>query len=190
VRFSLLTLVWLTACPAQKQAAAINENDPLVRKLQAEQARLSQPAPPSQADLLAKAAIADEQPTVLPAPSTGQMHFGDVLFKVKRLEQSHTVKGEQLSLTTAEAFLKLTLTAEASRSQGFDLSGTTLEMGAEVHAIDSTAQRVGHGSDLVATVGPEPRDLVLYFELPAASVKPGLKLLLRSADATAELALQ
>ena len=189
MRLSLITLVWLTACPAAKQAPAIDENDPLVRKLQAEQARLAQPALPSQADVLARVATSDDQPTVLPA-SAGQMHFGDVVFKVKRLEQSHTVKGEKLSLSTAEAFLKLTLTAEATHSQTFDLSGTTLELSEQVHPIDPTAQRVGNGSELQPTVGPEARDLVLYFELPTASVKPGLKLLLRSADATAELALQ
>lgn len=187
MRFSLITLFLLSAC--QKQPS-IDENDPLLRKLQAEQARLVQTRGPSEAEALAKAATADEAPTVLAAPSTGQMHFGDVLFKVKSLERSHTVKGEKLSLTTADAFLKLTLTGDANKPAQFDLSGTTLELDSNVYRIDATAQRVGHGSPLAVQVGTEPTDYVLFFELPASSVRAGLKLVLRSADATSELALQ
>ncbi len=187
MRFSLLTLLVLSAC--QKQPS-IDENDPLLHKLQAEQARLVQPPRPSEAETLAKAATADEAPTVLAAPSTGQMHFGEVLFKVKRLERSHTVKGEKLSLTTAEAFLKLTLTGDATKPAVFDFSSTTLEFESNVYGIDAAAQRVGHGSPLTAQVGTEPHDYVLFFELPQSAVRAGLKLVLRSADAKSELALQ
>ena len=187
MRFSLLIAVLLTAaCPAQKQ---VDENDPLVRKLKAEQNRLAQ-VPPGMREALAKAAVADEAPVALPLPATGPMHFKGVLISLKSLERSHTVKNQAISLSTIDTFLKLTLTAEATKEQTFDLSATTLIQGGSVYPIDATAQRVGEGSPLRPTIGPAPQTLVLFFEVPEHALIAGLKLVIRSPDTIAELALQ
>ena len=187
MRFSLLTAVLLTAaCPAPKQA---DESDPLIRKLQAERDRLAQ-VPPGMREALAQAAVANEAPIAVPLPATGPMHFKGVLISLKSLERSHTVKNESISLSTIDAFLKLTLMAEASKEQPFDLSGTTLIEGGNVYPIDATAQRVGEGSPLQPTIGPAPKSLVLFFEVPERALIAGLKLVIRTPDTTAELALQ
>ena len=190
MRFLLLTaLLFTAACPAPKQAAGADENDPLVRKLRAERARLSQ-APPGLREALANAAVADDAPVVLPVPATGPIHFKGVLISLKVLERSHTVKNQVISVSTLGSFLKLTLVAEAIKEQTFDLSGTTLIQGGDVYPIDATAQRVGQGSSLEPTIGPAPRNLVLFFEVPEHALIAGLKLVVRSPDSTAELALQ
>ncbi len=186
MRFSLLIAVLLTACPASKQ---VDENDPLVRKLQAEKTRLAQ-VPLGIREALANAAVANEAPVTVPLPATGPMHFKGVLISLKSLERSHTVKNQAISLSTIDAFLKLTLMAEATKEQTFDLSGTTLIQGGNVYPIDATAQRVGEGSPLQPTIGPAPQTLVLFFEVPERALIAGLKLVIRSPDTTAELALQ
>ncbi len=180
-----------TACPADKPAAGAGPgDDALIRKLKAEQTRLAK-VPPGMREALAKAAVSDEAPVALKTPATGPMHFKGVLISLKSLERSHTVKNNAISISTVDAFLKLTLSVEATKEQPFDLSGVTLEQGGSVFAIDATAQRVGQGSGPTPTIGPTPVNLVLFFEVPEhALISGSLKLVIRSPDSTAELALQ
>ena len=130
MRFSLLaTMLVFTACPADKPAAGAGPgDDALIRKLKAEQTRLAK-VPPGMREALAKAAVSDEAPVALKTPATGPMHFKGVLISLKSLERSHSVKNSAISISTADAFLKLTLSAEATKEQPFDLSGVTLEQG-------------------------------------------------------------
>ncbi len=188
MRFLPLTVVVLTACPAQRQSA-VDEDDPLLRKLQAEKVRLARPLKMPEADALAQAAVQPDPPTSMNVPH-GSMHFGDALFTLKSLERSHTIKGDSVALSTVDSFLKVTLTGEASVSHPFDLTGTTLVFAGNTYTVDRAAQRVGHGTPLTPTLGISPQDLVLFFEVPATSLAPGLKLIMQSADTTAELALQ
>ncbi len=189
----------LFGCP--KDEPGFDENDPLIKKLKAEQQRLEREGPPRappaprnrepEPDPLAEAAARGDAPTPLTVPAAPPVAAGGATLSVKAAETSHTVKGAKMALSSADLFVRVTLTATAARPETLDLASATLALGEERFGIARDAQKLGQGSPLLARLEPGvSQSLVLYFEAPPAAVKKGLKLILSSGGSAVELPLQ
>lgn len=191
----LFLVLLLAACPEKK--ASVDENDPLIQKLKAEQARLDKggaPGGPPGASPIKEppqplADIAQQPPdvpvnvTVKSAPIT----VGDVTLTPKRLETAQIVAGPKVKLSTADRFVKLVVTISTTKDTSFDLAKATLVKGAETFELARDVQRVGQGSPLASTISAGvSQDLVLFFEVPPSSLSEGLKLVLPAGAASIE----
>lgn len=179
----LVVPLLLAGCPDKK--SSVDENDPLIRKLKAEQERLDKggapggPALKEQAQPLADIA---QQPPDVPvnvAVKSAPVTVGDVTLTPKRLETAQIVAGPKVKLSTADRFVKLVVSVSTTKDTSFDLAKATLVKGSETFELARDVQRVGQGSPLASTIGPGvTQDLVLFFELPVAALGAGLKLVL------------
>lgn len=198
MRALVLVPLLLAACPEKK--SSVDENDPLIQKLKAEQARLDKggaPGGPPGASPMKEppqplADIAQQPPdvpvnvTVKSAPVT----VGEVTLTPKRLETAQIVAGPKVKLSTAERFVKLVVTISTTKDTSFDLAKATLVKGAETFELARDVQRVGQGSPLASTISAGvSQDLVLFFEVPPASLAEGLKLVLPAQAAPIEVTL-
>lgn len=194
-RLFLAVPLLLAACPEKK--ASVDENDPLIQKLKAEQARLDKggaPGGPPGASPMKEppqplADIAQQPPdvpvnvTVKSAPVT----VGDVTLTPKRLETAQIVAGPKVKLSTADRFVKLVVSVSTTKDTSFDLAKATLVRGAETFELARDVQRVGQGSPLASTISAGvSQDLVLFFEVPPSSLAAGLKLVLPAGPASIE----
>lgn len=194
-RLFLVVPLLLAACPEKK--ASVDENDPLIQKLKAEQARLDKggaPGGPPGASPMKEppqplADIAQQPPdvpvnvTVKSAPVT----VGDVTLTPKRLETAQIVAGPKVKLSTADRFVKLVVSVSTTKDTSFDLAKATLVRGAETFELARDVQRVGQGSPLASTISAGvSQDLVLFFEVPPSSLAAGLKLVLPAGPASIE----
>lgn len=193
-----VTLLLLAGCP-KDEPPAFDPNDRTLQKLKAEQDRLSRggqaSAPPRATDTppnpLAEAAAAQGRPEPLEVPAGTSAKVGALTLSVKRAEVSQTVAGGKVSLSTADRFVRVTLTAVTGKRETLELADAKLVNGAEEAGLARDVQKLGQGSPLSATVEPGvTQDLVLFFEAPPAMIKKGLKIILRSGESTVELPLQ
>lgn len=192
----LVVTAALSACPERK--GSVDENDPLIRKLKAEQERLAKGGAPGgpqglsplkePPQPLAEVAL---QPPDMPVPlavKEGAVTADGVTVEPRRLETAQTISGPKVKLSTTERFVRLVVTVSTTTERSFNLAKATLTRGAEVYELARDVQRVGQGSPLVATVGPGvSQDLVLYFEVPPAAVSGPLRLVLPSTGAPLEV---
>lgn len=187
----------LCGCPEKK---SIDESDPLIRKLRAEQERLDKgglPGGPPGANQAKNPAepLAEltQQPPDMPVNVTiksSSVTVGDVTVTPKRLETAQIVAGPRVKLSTTDRFLRLVVSAATAKETSFDLAKATLKRGADAWELARDVQRVGQGSPLASTLtSGVPQDLVLYFELPPASVGPGLTLVLPATSGSIEVPL-
>jgi hypothetical protein len=187
----------LCGCPEKK---AIDESDPLIRKLKAEQERLDKgglPGGPPGANPVKNPAepLAEltQQPPDMPVNvtiKTASVSAGDVTITPKRLETAQIVAGPKVKLSTTDRFLRLVVSAATAKETSFDLAKATLRRGGDSFELARDVQRVGQGSPLASTISAGvAQDLVLYFEVPPASVGPGLTLVLPAASGGVEVPL-
>ncbi|MER2564041.1 MAG: hypothetical protein ABTQ32_25150 [Myxococcaceae bacterium] len=198
MRALVLVPLLLAGCPEKK--SSVDENDPLIQKLKAEQARLDKggaPGGPPGASPMKEPPqpLADivQQPPDVPVNVTvksAAVTVGDVTLTPKRLETAQIVAGPKVKLSTAERFVKLVVTISTTKDTSFDLAKATLVKGAETFELARDVQRVGQGSPLASTISAGvSQDLVLFFEVPPASLAEGLKLVLPAQAAPIEVTL-
>lgn len=184
----LVVPLLLAGCPDKK--SSVDENDPLIRKLKAEQERLDKggaPGGPPGANSLKEPAqpLADiaQQPPDVPvnvAVKSAPVTVGDVTLTPKRLETAQIVAGPKVKLSTADRFVKLVVSVSTTKDTSFDLAKATLVKGSETYELARDVQRVGQGSPLASTISAGvSQDLVLFFELPVAALGAGLELQLQ-----------
>ncbi len=184
-RWALPLMLVLTACPDDKQPRG---DDRLIEKLKAEQARQAKSGVPNAGPLrapppnpLAEAVQKDEAPKELPLPGANDATAGKDGARVQLtgLTRSRTLKGEKMALTSDAAFLsvKLTLTPGA-KSTTLELPAATLVPAeGEELAVARDAQAVmGQRLANAKLEGEGSHPVVLYFDVPEAAFKPGLKL--------------
>lgn len=198
MRALVLVPLLLAGCPEKK--SSVDENDPLIQKLKAEQARLDKggaPGGPPGASPMKEPPqpLADivQQPPDVPVNVTvksAAVTVGDVTLTPKRLETAQIVAGPKVKLSTAERFVKLVVTISTTKDTSFDLAKATLVKGAETFELARDVQRVGQGSPLASTISADvSQDLVLFFEVPPSSLLEGLKLVLPAQAAPIEVTL-
>lgn len=192
-----LAALLLAGCPDKKPS--VDENDPLIKKLKAEQDRLErggQPGGPPGLQLPKEpqplAEIAQQVPDVpvnVPVKAEA-VTVNEATFTPRRLESAQIVAGPKTKLSTTDRFLRLVLSVQTTKELTFDLSKAQLVRGTDAFELARDVQRVGQGSPLAPTVGPGvSQDLVLYFEVAPAAITPGLSLQLPVSDATATVPL-
>lgn len=186
MRAALLGLsVLALACPEKR--APIDEGDPLIQKLKAEQERLAKggaPGGPPGANVLKEPppALAEvaQLPPDMPVPilvSDASVTQDGVTVTPRRLESAQVISGAKVKLSTTERFVRLVVSVATTKETSFDLSKATLVRGQEVFELARDVQRVGQGSPLAATIAPGvAQDLVLHFEVPPAALAKGLSL--------------
>lgn len=193
----VLVALPLAGCPSNTPAGDPG-TDHTIAKLKQEQARLAregQPAPTPRgapkADPLAEAVAAPSQPEDLTLPASAPTKLGDATVKLTGLRRSQAVAGAKVTLTTADAFVRVELSVLAGKGQTVSLNDATLHKGAQTFELATDAMRVGGGSPTRFELVPgEERSVVLYFELPREAVGPGLALTLPSAGPPVEVPLQ
>jgi hypothetical protein len=145
------------------------------------------------ADLAAADRGASGRKLRLPEPN-GTKHVDTVAVKLTALESSHSVKGEKLSLTTEDLFLRVQLVTQnvGKEPASLALEGARLvdEAGKE-YAVARDAQIAAGTRQLRRTWAPEERtDVVLLFEIPPPALEAGLTLVLPAASGDVRLALR
>jgi hypothetical protein len=188
-----LFAVALAGCP--KEESLDLRSDRTLQKLKEEQERLAKEGSPGakapEPDLLAEAAAAQAPPRALAVPRGAVAKLGPVRLEVRRVEVSQTLKTARASLSTAERFVRVVLTATAPARTSLSLSGVTLTRGAESVGVAGDLQRLGQGSPLEPTIEPSvDQDLVLYFEASPSMIAPGLTIVLPAGEKAVELPLQ
>lgn len=183
----------LTGCP--KDEPQFDVNDPLLKKLKAEQERLEKAGPPKlkepEPDPLTRVLEADSKPDFLGIPAGVSADLGSTSLSLVEVQRSQTVGGEKVSLSTADRFLRVTLEATAKKAVTLDLSGATLENGEKSAAVARDVQRVGRGSPLSMELSAgSTRKVVLFFEAPDEMIGKGLKIILATPESRVELPLQ
>ncbi len=162
--------------------------DHTIAKLKQEQARQARE---SKVDPLAEAVVAPEKPEDLALPPTGPAKLGGATVKLTGLRRSQSVTGSKLTLTTADAFLRVELVITAGKAQTLSLSDVALHQGSQTYELATDAMRVGGGSPTRLELAPgEAKAIVLYFELPRDAVGKGLALTLPGGGAPSEVPLQ
>jgi len=199
VRAALLLLAAvLVGCPDKREA--VDDSDPLIRKMKAEQERLAKggapggppAARPAPADTPLAEVVQRPPDVAVPLPvAATPVTVGPVTLTPRRLEVAQTVEGPKVKLSTADRFLRVVVIASTTKEETFDLSQATVTWGESTAPLARDVQRVGQGSPLAATLAPAvPQDLVMYFEVPPVALAPGLTLVLPSSGGTLKLALQ
>jgi hypothetical protein len=130
-------------------------------------------------------------PRTLEVPKDSQLNLGPVALTLRGLVVSQQVAGDGVALTTAEAFLKVTLSLLTTAPATLDVSDSALVSGSARYGIARDAQMVAGGSpySFGLTVGSQ-QPLVLIYEVPRAALQPGLKLAVPVDGGSAELLLQ
>jgi hypothetical protein len=129
----------------------------------------------------------------LPEPNDTK-HVDSVAVKLTGLESSHSVKGEKLSLTTEELFLRVQLVTQnvGKAPAPVTLEGARLvdESGKE-YAVARDAQIAAGTRQLQRSWAPDERaDVVLFFEIPPSALESGLTLVLPATSGDVRLALR
>jgi len=145
------------------------------------------------ADLATADQGASDRKLRMPEPNDTK-HVDTVAVKLTGLEASHSVKGEKLSLTTEEQFLRVQLVMQnvGQAPAAVSLEGARLvdEAGKEF-ALARDAQIAAGTRELRHTWAPEERsDVVLFFELPPSTLEAGLTLVLPTTSGDVRLALR
>ncbi|MCU0697758.1 MAG: hypothetical protein MUC96_14630 [Myxococcaceae bacterium] len=194
-RALVVALLVLAGCPAKR---AVDESDPLIQKLKAEQERLAKGGapggPPGSAGAPSPLAeLAQQVPDTPVAVSVKEapITVGAVTLTPRRMETAQSISGSKVKLTTTDRFVRLVVSASTTKDEALDLSKATLTQGSDVYALARDVQRVGQGSPLGASLGAGvSQDLVLYFEVPASAVGAGLSLVLPVSGGTLTAPLQ
>lgn len=182
-RALLLAVPLFVACP--DKTPSVDADDPLIRKLKAEQERLDKGGLPggppganpvkNPAEPLAELA---QQPPDMPVNVTiksAPVGAGEVTVTPKRLETAQIVAGPKVKLSTTDRFLRLVVSVVTTKETVLDLAQAKLMRGGVAFDLARDVQRVGQGSPLASTIGAGvSQDLVLYFEVPPAEVAAGL----------------
>ena len=195
----LLAVALVLGCP-DRRAPQVDENDPLIRKLKAEQERLAQGGapggPPGTSPLKEPPhPLADvaQQPPDMPVPVPVRMEptvMEGTSVTPRRMETAQSIGGAKVKLSTTDRFVRLVVSVTTSKETTFDLAKATLSRGSDVYELARDVQRVGQGSPLATSIAPGvAQDLVLYFELPPSAVSSPLKLLLPTGGSTVEVAV-
>jgi hypothetical protein len=191
----LFLALCLSGCPKEERLDV--QNDRAIAQLRAEQERLArggapvaQPRPPQRTpeSELAEAAAAPKPPRPLTILAS-QGSFGELTLALKSAEVSRNVQGAKTAVSTPDRFLRLVLSVRARGRDGLALGTATLSRQGETASVARDVQRVGQGSPLepVALEAGSDQELVVYFEVPASMLAPGLKLVFTAADRTLEL---
>lgn len=182
----VLGALTLFGCPS-KDEPKFDENDRAIAQLKAEKERLAHggapPAVPRPAvphtpeNDLAEAAAQPKAPQRLKVLEA-QGAFGELTLTVKSAESSQNVKGTKTSLSTADRFVKVVLSAHAKARETIELGSVMLVREGEQAALARDVQRVGQGSPLGEIVidANGDQELVMFFEAPASIVGPGMML--------------
>lgn len=183
----------LCGCPKKDEPPEFDPNDRLLQKMKAEQERLSKlpPRPTAEPDPLAEIVAKPGKPENLGIPRGVAGELGVVSLALIEVQQSQTVGGDRVSLSTTERFLKVTLEATTKKELDLDLSGATLAFEDKSVKIARDAQRAAGGSELVTRLDRGgPHTLVLFFEAPDEMIRKGLKIILTTPESRVELPLQ
>lgn len=187
----------LVGCP--KEEAFDPASDRTLQKLKAEQERIAKGGTPSgppgakvpQPDPLAQAAAAQEPPRALALPPGATAKAGALQLELRRVEVSQTVQTPRAAISTAERFVRVLLTATATAKTPLKPGDAELVLGERKAGITRDVQRLGQGSPLDTAIEPGvEQDLVLYFEVEAAMIAPGLKIILPVGEKAVELPVQ
>ncbi|MFO0594202.1 MAG: hypothetical protein U0228_02830 [Myxococcaceae bacterium] len=191
-RALLISVVALGACK-KDEPEFDPATDRTLQKLKAEQERLAkkakeQPPPP---DPLTTAMAAPLKPENLGIPQGVAGDLGPIALELLEVQQSQSVSSEKVSLTTADRFLRVTLSAKSTKDVEVDLSGALLANGTSEFKLARDVMRVARGSPLTIPfrAGVEEK-LVLWFEAPPEAVSKGLKIILSLGESRVELTLQ
>jgi hypothetical protein len=145
------------------------------------------------ADLATNGPAATEQKLRIPEPNDTK-HVDTLAVKLTALQTSHSVKGEKLSLTTEELFLRVQLVAQnvGTAPAVVALGGARLVDGeAKEYPVARDAQIAAGTRELQRTWAPEERaDLVLIFEIPSSALGSGLALMLPATRGDVRLQLR
>ncbi|MDX2012775.1 MAG: hypothetical protein SFW67_21425 [Myxococcaceae bacterium] len=191
----LVSVLVLAGCPEKR---AVDESDPLIQKLKAEQERLAKGGAPggppgSAGSPNPLAELAQQVPDTPVAVSVKETPttVGAVTVTPRRMETAQIISGNKVKLTTTDRFVRLVVAVSTTKDEALDLSKATLTHGSDVYGVARDVQRVGQGSPLGASLGAGvSQDLVLYFEVPASAVGTGLSLVLPVSGGTLTAPLQ
>jgi hypothetical protein len=136
---------------------------------------------------------AAEQKLRIPEPNP-TVHADTVAVKLTGLDSSNSVKGEKLSLTTEERFLRVQLVTQnvgpASATLALDQARLVDSEGKE-YRVARDAQLAAGTRELRRTWNADQRtDVVIFFELPPSAIGSGLTLVLPATRGEVRLALQ
>jgi hypothetical protein len=136
---------------------------------------------------------AAEQKLAIPPPNP-TVHADTVAVKLTGLDASNSVKGEKLSLTTEERFLRVQLVTQnvgpASATLALDQAKLVDSEGKE-YRVARDAQLAAGTRELRRTWAADQRaDVVIFFELPPSAIGSGLTLVLPATSGEVRLALQ
>lgn len=186
-------LLLLCGCPRPDEPAELEQNDRLLQKMKEEQERLSRlpPKVTAEPDPLAEIVAHPSKPESLGIPSGVAADLGPVSLTLLEVQQSQTVGGGRVSLSTTDRFLRVTLEATSKKSVDLDLSGVTLTKGEQSVRVARDAQRAAKGSPLITRINAGARQqLILFFEAPDEMIGKGLKFVLTTPESRVELPLQ
>ncbi len=186
-------LLLFSACPKKDEPPEFDPNDRLLKKMKEEQERLAKapPRPQQEPDPLAEIVAKPSKPENLGIPSGVAADLGPISLVLVEVQQSQTVSGEKVSLSTTDRFLKVTLEATSKKGLDLDLSGATLANGEKTAKLARDAQRAARGTPLVTHLGEGVQnELVLFFEAPDEMIGKGLKIILTTPESRVELPLQ
>ncbi len=191
-KLGLAVAVLLSACPKER-TEAFDESDPLIRKLKAEKARgptATSPAEPV-TNKLAEAAVNGAAPRALTVDTATVFPIGDVDFKLVSATVTQSVTRNGMTVSTADAFIKVTLSATTKKAQALNLSAFTLTQKADTFSVPKDIQKIGQGSPMELELkADEENQVTVFFEAPGESIGPGLTLNLVTASARGTLRLQ
>ncbi|MEW6430549.1 MAG: hypothetical protein AB1730_03475 [Myxococcota bacterium] len=191
--------VALLGCPKEESPPFDPANDRTLQKLKEEQARLAQggqpggppTGKPEPVDPLAAAAAAQEPPRALDLPASTRAQVGPISFEVRRVEVMQTLKTARAAVSTADRFVRVSLTATTTKKAPLSLGKVELVRGDEHAGVALDVQRLGQGSPLETAIEPGvEQDLVLFFEVSPGMIGPGLKIILPGGESGVELPLQ
>jgi hypothetical protein len=187
--FAALLALSLWACPKEEAPT-----DRTIERLKAEQERLRREGAPArraaEPDPLAEVVAADSRPENLGIPAGVEADLGDLALALREVQIAQTV-GARVRLSTTEQFVRVTLDATARKALDLDVSSAEVIQGEKRYPLARDAQRAAGGSPLARVFqAGDKSELVLFFEVPRAELKPGLKLLITSGTSRVELPLQ
>lgn len=194
MRRALVLGLLLCGCP--KDEPSIDENDPLIRKLKAEQERLKGEALRKQEaqkalDPLARVATTNGKPEHLGIPSGVSADLGDISLTLTDVQRMQNVGNGNVSVSTTDWFVRVVVMARAKKATTLSLDGVELVNGDKTWKIARDAQRLGQGATNPVELNTAmDQKVITYFELPDASITKGLKIVLTAPGSRVELPLQ
>jgi hypothetical protein len=186
----------LLLCGCPKDEPQVDETDPLIRKLKAEQERLNKKALQKQEDQqaidpLARVATTNGKPEHLVIPTGVSADLGDISLTLKDLQRMQNVGNGNVSVSTTDWFVRVVVMARAKQATKLSLDGVELVNADKTWKIARDAQRLGQGSEnpVELNTGAEQK-VITYFELPEGAFTRGLKIVLTAPGSRVELPLQ